>query len=122
MIASFLNEILKQSFLIIWCECRLIDEKVLKSWFITWSTSKGTLFNYNAAHELSCFSVKLLDLLLKVNKKVPTTACFFKTKRIIETHFFVYILYETVKVCIYSNTITCDATCLIIYNNSICFN
>jgi len=30
MIASFLNEILKQSFLIIWCECRLIDEKVLK--------------------------------------------------------------------------------------------
>jgi hypothetical protein len=31
MIVSFLNEILKQSFLIIWCECRLIDEKVLKN-------------------------------------------------------------------------------------------
>jgi hypothetical protein len=52
MIASFLNEIPKQSFLIIWCECRLIDEKVLQIMVFTWSTSKGTLFNYNAAHEL----------------------------------------------------------------------
>ena len=68
------------------------------------------------------FFSQITRFAVKNEKKVPTTACFFKTKRIIETHFFVYILYETVKVCIYSNTITCDATCLIIYNNSICFN